>query len=81
MTFRLLVVHGLRGAICETVAIDVFTNQTFDVPSVSWDVLFSDLVLGTSDPVLSKSTSVSEDGFIFLLFETCDPVKFASTHC
>ena len=64
----MLSVDGFGRAVCETLSIDVFRNESLDVPSISWHILLSGLVIGSSDPVFGESTAISKDDFIILQF-------------
>ena len=68
VSVRVLFINSLRRAVCETVTIQIFRNETFDVSCVSRDVLLSNLIIRSANPILSKATSISENNLVALQF-------------
>jgi len=66
VTNWMLLADGLSGRVTVGFGKEVFTNQTFDVTGVSWHLLGSDHVVGSTGPILSKSAVVSENLFVFV---------------
>jgi hypothetical protein len=86
MSLRMLLVDCLAGAVSERITMEVLSNQPFNVPGVSWDMLLPHFVTGSCDPILGEPATVTKNlfglGFVesmlefirvkpfFLIFET-----------
>ena len=66
MSAWVLLVNGLGTAICITITIEVFRNESLDVTSVAWHVLLPGFFIWAADPVLGKPTAIAENDFVTL---------------
>jgi len=60
VTFGMSMAYRGSCATCVRLRKDIFTVNPRDMACVSWNMLFANFVCGTSDPVTSISTPVSE---------------------
>lgn len=66
MTNRMLFAYSLSCRITIRFRKEVFTNQTFDVTCVTWHLLVSYHMVGTTSPILCKSALVSKNLLVFV---------------
>lgn len=66
MSDWVLLMNCLSRTLPIRLRIKVFADETFDMASVSWNLLFSDHVSRSTLPVYSFSTVVSENFLIFI---------------
>ena len=68
ITNRMLLRNSLSSGISVRFRIQIFTNQTNDMPCVTWHLLITYIVIWSAHPIFCKTAAIAEYLFVFVYF-------------
>ena len=68
ITNWMLLGNSLSSGISVRFRIQIFTNQTNDMPCVTWHLLITYIVIWSAHPIFCKTAAIAEYLFVFVYF-------------